>query len=252
MSSLNVSGQSIAGSNMTLVEAREPRGGIVLLQEAFGVTPYLTTVAQRLADAGRTTVIPHLYHRSGSPAFAYDVDNGNGVDDREPNAEQAAIDAIVPHAALLTERDVMQDVDDGIAVLVGMGIPTSRVAVIGFCLGGSIALYSAGVRELGAAIAFYGAGIRTPHFNVPAFAEVAAHRKTPALGLYGDLDKHIPASDIDALEDLMGLANCPGSVKRWPLAGHGFHCDLRRVYEPQSAEEAWRETLAWLDEHASA
>jgi dienelactone hydrolase len=88
--------------HVTVVPSATPRGGVVVLQEAFGVTPYLLGVAGRLATAGWSAAVPHLYHRSGSPTFAYDVDHGDGVDGREPAAEAAAAEAIGPHAVQLT------------------------------------------------------------------------------------------------------------------------------------------------------
>jgi carboxymethylenebutenolidase len=230
---------------------RRPRGGVVVLQEAFGVTPYLLGVAGRLATAGWSAAVPHLYHRSGSPTFAYDVNHGDGVDGREPAAEAAAAEAIGPHAVQLTEAGVMADVDDAIAELGDQGIPPQNVGVLGFCFGGSVALYASGARQLGAAVAFYGAGIATPHFSVPAFTEVAAVRTTPLLGCYGALDRWIPATDLDILEREIARSPVPGQVNRYAGTGHGFHCDLRSTYHEGSARTAWAQTLAWLDRYAA-
>lgn len=241
----------MAADHVTVVESAASKGGVVVLQEAFGVTPYLLSVAGRLAAAGWSAAVPHLYHRSGSPTFAYDVNNGDGVDGREPAAEQAAAEAIGPHAMRLTEDGVMADVDDAIAELSALGVPAPNVAVLGFCFGGSVALYTSGARQLGAAIAFYGAGIAEPHFSVPAFTDVAATRKTPLLGCYGALDQWIPAADIDTLEREITRSSAPGQVNRYAAAGHGFHCDLRSTYHEPSATEAWAHTLAWLNRYAA-
>ena len=237
--------------HVTVVPSATPRGGVVVLQEAFGVTPYLLGVAGRLATAGWSAAVPHLYHRSGSPTFAYDVDHGDGVDGREPAAEAAAAEAIGPHAVQLTEAGVMADVDDAIAELGELGIPPQHVGVLGFCFGGSVALYASGARQLGAAVAFYGAGIATPHFSVPAFADVATVRTTPLLGCYGALDRWIPAADLDILEREIARSPVPGQVNRYAGAGHGFHCDLRSTYHESSARTAWAQTLAWLDRYAA-
>jgi carboxymethylenebutenolidase len=237
--------------HVTVVESVVPKGGVVVLQEAFGVTPYLLGVAGRLAAAGWTAAVPHLYHRSGSPAFAYDVNHGDGVDGREPAAEQAAAAAIGPHAMQLTQAGVMADVDDAIAELGALGITPGNVGVLGFCFGGSVALYTSGARRLGAAVAFYGAGIAAPHFSVPAFAEVAAARATPLLGCYGTLDRWIPAADVDALEREITRSPSPGQVSRYAGAGHGFHCELRSTYHAVSARAAWAEAVAWLDRYAA-
>jgi carboxymethylenebutenolidase len=237
--------------HVTVVESAAPKGGVVVLQEAFGVTPYLLGVAGRLAAAGWSAAVPHLYHRSGSPAFAYDINHGDGVDGREPAAEQAAAAAIGPHAMQLTASGVMADVDDAIAELGALGITPANVGVLGFCFGGSVALYTSGARRLGAAVAFYGAGISAPHFSVPAFTEVAAARTTPLLGCYGALDRWIPAADVDTLEEEITQSAAPGQVSRYAGAGHGFHCDLRSTYHEASARAAWALALAWLDRYAA-
>ena len=237
--------------HVTVVESAQPKGGVIVLQEAFGVTPYLLDVAGRLAVAGWSAAVPHLYHRSGSPTFAYDVNSGDGVDGREPAAEQAAGAAIGPHAMQLTQAGVMADVDDAIAELGALGFGPENVGAVGFCFGGSVALYTCGARRLGAAVAFYGAGISAPHFSVPAFTEVAAARTTPLLGCYGALDRWIPAADVDTLEREITRSPAPGQVNRYPEAGHGFHCDRRSTYHEPSARAAWSQTLAWLDKYAA-
>ncbi len=145
----------------------------------------------------------------------------------------------------------MADVDDAIAELGELGIPPGNVGVLGFCFGGSVALYASGARQLGAAVAFYGAGIATPHFSVPAFTEVAAVRATPLLGCYGALDRWIPAADVDILEREIARSPVPGHVNRYAGAGHGFHCDLRSTYDECSACTAWAQTLVWLDRYAA-
>ena len=237
--------------HVTVVPSATPKGGVVVLQEAFGVTPYLLDVAGRLAAAGWSAAVPHLYHRSGSPTFAYDVNHGDGVDGREAAAEAAAADAIGPHAVALTQAGVMADVDDAIAELGALGIAPANVAAVGFCFGGSVALYASGARRLGAAVAFYGAGITAPHFSVPALADVAAARTTPLLGCYGALDHWIPAAEVDTLEREIARSAAPGQVSRYAGAGHGFHCDLRSTYHEPSARAAWAQTLAWLDRYAA-
>ncbi|MGC0366254.1 carboxymethylenebutenolidase [Rhodococcus sp. 27YEA15] len=237
--------------HLSVIDAAEtPRGGVVLLHEAFGVTPHIVSVGERFAAAGWTTVIPHLYHRSGSPTFSYDVAQGEGVDDRRPAAEEAAGRAIGPHALQLTEAGVMADVDDAVDTLAARGITTERIGLVGFCFGGSVALYASCVRAVGAAVAFYGAGIDEPHFAVPSFTSVAARRRTPLLGMYGALDRWIPEADVDVLEAALSLSDSPGGVVRFPAAGHGFHCDVRTTYEPGSAAQAWSTTLAWFERHA--
>jgi carboxymethylenebutenolidase len=243
----------MADEVLTVVGAAgDRRGGVVLLQEAFGVTPYLLDVARRLSEAGWTTAVPHLYHRSGSPTFAYDVSSGDGVDSRDEKAERDAGAAIGPHALQLTLEGLTEDVDGALAALASRGIEQDRTCVLGFCFGGSLTLYTAAVRDLGAGVVFYGAGIGSPHFAVPPFVDVADSRTTPLLAFYGAQDKWIPARDVDTLEAAMTQSQAPAQVVRYAGAEHGFHCDLRRSYHPEAASAAWSRALGWMSEHVSA
>lgn len=236
--------------HVTIVRAeKSPVGGVLLLQEAFGVTDYLRTVGANLASAGWTVAIPHLYHRSGSPTFAYEVDEGDGVDDRQAGAEQAAAEAIGPHAVQVTVEGIDQDIDDCLAALRDEGIREENTAALGFCFGGSVALYLSTQRLLGACVVFYGAGISEGHFGVPAFTGRAAERHAPLLAHYGDHDAWIEPDDVAVLESALASSPVPFELVRYPEAGHGFHCDRRRTYHATSAAAAWSRTLTWLDDY---
>src|SRR5438270_646030 len=67
----------------------DPRGGIVVVQEAFGVTGHITDVARRFADDGWLAVAPHLFHRTGDPRLGYDD-----------------LDQVKPHMTALTTEGV--------------------------------------------------------------------------------------------------------------------------------------------------
>ena len=69
------------------------------------------------------------------------------------------------------------------------------------------------------------------------------------LGLYGDLDKGIPADEVEALRAAAASADVPTEVVRYPAAGHGFHCHERpQVYVEPDALDAWaRRAHAWAD-----
>ncbi|HEX4865549.1 MAG TPA: dienelactone hydrolase family protein [Acidimicrobiales bacterium] len=237
--------------HVTVVRAENsPVGGVVLLQEAFGVTDYLRSVAANLATAGWTVTIPHLYHRSGSPTFAYEVNEGDGVDDRRAGAEQAAARAIGPHALQMTVEGIDQDIDECLAALQDEGIGEKNTAALGFCFGGSIALYLSTQRHLGACVVFYGAGIDEEHFGVPAFTGLAKARHSPLLAHYGDHDAWIRHDDVDILQSALALSPVPFELIHYPDTGHGFHCDRRTTYHAASAIAAWSRTLEWLDEYA--
>ena len=211
--------------------ATRVRGGVIVLQEAFGVNHHIVNLCDRLAAEGFVAVAPHLFHRTGDPTLGY---------------EDFA--SIMPHIEKMTLAGVDADVDIAVATLEAGGIPPTSIGVTGFCLGGSITAYLAGTRRLGAAVTFYGGGIRGRWF-IPSQLELAPRFRTPWLGLYGDLDKGIPVDDVEALRSAAATAPVPTEVVRYADADHGFNCDERASFHAASATDAWSRMLDWFDTH---
>lgn len=211
------------------------KGGIVVVQEAFGITGYISDVGRRLAEAGWQVVAPHLFHRSGDPVLSY-----------------ADVSAVGPHMAALTPDGLLDDLDACLAYLADAGLPIGRTAVVGFCMGGTVAFLAAARRPIAAAVSFYGGGVLDGRFGLAPLVEMAQQLQAPWLGLYGDEDRGIPVEEVEALRSATAAAGVATEVVRYPGAGHGFHCDARPAYHESSAEDAWRRTLAWLDEHIPA
>jgi carboxymethylenebutenolidase len=212
----------------------DPKGGVVVVQEAFGVNSHIEDVARRLAADGWLAVAPHLFHRTGDPRLGYDD-----------------IEQVKPHMAALTADGVLDDVDAALGRLAGAGIDARRTGVVGFCMGGTVALVIAVRRDVGAAVSFYGGGVMEGRFGFGPLVEEAARLRAPWLGLYGDLDRGIPVDHVERLRAAAASSGQPTELVRYPDAGHGFHCDPRPAYHPQRASDAWRRTLEWFDRHLS-
>ena len=204
-----------------------PKGGVVVVQEAFGVNDHIEDVCRRLAADGWLAVAPHLFHRSGDPTFGY-----------------GDLSAAMSHMQQLTADGILDDVDAALGRMAGM--PTG---IVGFCMGGTVALVTAARRDVGAAVTFYGGGVSAGRFGFPPLVEEAPNLRAPWLGLFGDLDKGIPVEDVEALRTAAAGAAVPTEVIRYPGAEHGFHCDDRSSYSPEAAADAWRRTLEWFDRH---
>jgi carboxymethylenebutenolidase len=219
---------------MPAYEARpdgDARGGIVVVQEAFGVTRHVEEVAERLAAAGWQAVAPALFHREGSPIFAYDD-----------------LAAVMPAMKGLSSAGIAADLDAAFAHLQEAGLPAPRQGIVGFCMGGTVAFHAAVDYGLGAAVTFYGGGVGEGRLGYPPQLERAARLQTPWLGLYGDLDKSIPALEVEALREVAAGARVPTEVVRYADADHGFHCNDRpAVYSAAAATDAWARMLAWFD-----
>lgn len=210
----------------------EPKGGIVVVQEAFGVNDHIEDICRRLADAGWLAVAPHLFHRTGDPKLGY-VDMA----------------PVMEHMGKLTADDVMEDVDAALAHLADAGVPLAKTGVVGFCMGGTVALHVTAVRDVGAGVTFYGGGVTQGRFGFPAMVEEAPALRAPWLGLFGDLDRGIPVDDVEALRAAAATSDQPTEVVRYAEADHGFNCDVRASYHPASAADAWQRTLDWFDRH---
>ena len=198
--------------------AGTPRGGIVVLQEIFGVNPHIRSVADRFADQGYLAVAPALFDRvRPGVELAYDQDGmTTGL-------------AIMKQ---VNQDDALKDV----AAAVAEAATAGKVAVVGFCWGGTLAYAAAGRLDgLAAAVGYYGGGIASMLDLMP---------KAPLMLHFGEKDDHIPMASVEAIR-----AALPGTpVYDYP-AGHGFNCDARGSYDKASADLAMSRTLAFLKEN---
>ncbi len=209
--------------------AGRPAGGVVVLQEAFGLTGHIRGICGRLAEAGYLAVAPALFHRQGAPVLGYD--------------EFARAQ---PLMARLRAAEIMSDVTAALGYLRHGGLAAARCAAVGFCMGGSVAFIMATELELGAAVSFYGGGVAEGRFGFPALADAAPSLRVPWLGLYGDQDHTIPVPQVETLRARAARSPAATKVVRYPAAGHGFNCDDRGAYVPDAAADAWSRTLDWL------
>ncbi len=213
--------------------AGEPRGGVVLVQEAFGLTEHILRCCDRLAEAGWTTASPALFHRQGSPVFAYDD-----------------FDGFRPAMGALTAEGIAADVDDALVLLEREGFTPAQCGIVGFCMGGSVVTATAARRRIGAAVSFYGGGLGAARFGYPPLIELGPSLQTPWLGLYGDRDAGIPVEDVEAMRASAKQAATPTEVVRYADADHGFNCEDRpQSYDPAAAADGWRQMLDWFTRH---
>lgn len=213
----------------------EARGGVVVLQEAFGLTAHIRSICERLAAAGYLAVAPALFHRAGAPVIEY-----------------SRMDLARPLMDELHAGGLEADIAASVAYLTDAGLPASQIAVLGFCMGGSVALYASTVFELGAAVTFYGGGVSAGRFGMPPLKDLGPAIRCPWLGLFGAQDHTIPPEDIEALRTAVAKSPADTELVVYPEAGHGFNCDERATFVPSAAADAWQRTLAFLDARLSA
>ena len=200
-------------------------GGVVVVHEAFGVTEHIRDVVRRFEAEGYAATAADLY-------------------DGRVFAQDTPFDEIRPVMGSLTGDAILRGVD---AAVERLGVPQPRVAVVGFCMGGTVALYSGAMRALGAAVSFYGGGVTESRWaGVGPLVEVAPGLRSPWLGLYGTRDAGIPVEHVDALEAAARLAPVPARVERYD-AGHAFFNDTREgSFDAAASAAAWPLVLSWL------
>jgi carboxymethylenebutenolidase len=207
----------------------DPVGAVIVIQEIFGVNDHIEDVARRFAAAGFHAVAPHLFHRDGVNALPYEYSVAK------------------PHMENLTADNMSVDIAETLDFLASKGLPASSTGIVGFCLGGSVALLAATQHPFGAAVTFYGGGVGQGRLGIPPLVDIAASLRGPWLGLYGDLDPTIPVDDVERLRVAAAKADVPTSIIRYPDAGHAFHCDARPSnYHETSARDAWEKAVDWL------
>jgi dienelactone hydrolase len=210
----------------------EAKGAVIVIQEAFGITDHIKNICHRLAAEGYVTVAPHLFHRTGDPVIGYDK-----------------MQDVMPHISKLNRADIEVDLKATLGHLAVQGFSGKQVAIIGFCMGGTVAFHAGVEWALGAAVTFYGGGIAQSRFGLHAMAEHAPSLKTPWLGEFGDLDQSIPIAEVNSLREAAAKATVATDVDRYPEADHGFHCNDRSSFHEASSKVAWARTVQFLNEH---
>ncbi|MHB8219979.1 MAG: dienelactone hydrolase family protein [Acidimicrobiales bacterium] len=217
----------------TAIPADPARGAVVVVQEAFGVTTHIQSIAERLAGAGWHAVAPALFHRQGSPVLSYDD-----------------LEKVMPIMQQVTAEGLTADLTACFDHLEARGFPVARTGIVGFCMGGTVAFFGGTLRPLGAAVTFYGGGVGEGRFGLPSLIDLAPSLQAPWLGLYGDLDQGIPTADVERLRQATAASPAASEVVRYSDAEHGFNCNDRpSAYNPAAAADAWQRTLAWFDQH---
>jgi carboxymethylenebutenolidase len=198
--------------------AGKPRGGLVVIQEIFGVNSHVRSVADGYAADGYLAIAPALFDRA---------ERGFEVGYSPPEIERGR--AVRAKVSL---DDALKDV----AAAIKAAAPAGKVGIVGYCWGGTVA-WAAATRldGLAASSPHYGGGI----------AEIATERpRSPVMFHFGETDQQIPMTDVEKIRKAQ-----PGQTVHVYPAGHGFNCDQRGSYHAASAKLARERTLAFLRQH---
>lgn len=193
-----------------------PKGGLVVVQEIFGVNHHIRAVCDRLAALGYVAVAPAVFDR-----FVRDFECGY-TPDEVANARGYLGNLNFDHmmADMIAAKDDMK----------GVG----PLGTIGFCMGGTAAFLAAcRVPGLSAAVAYYGG-------MIGKFADEKP--QCPLQLHFGEKDAGIPMDVVDEIKKKQPQAE----TYVYPEAAHGFYCDERASYNKDAADLAWSRTTEFL------
>jgi carboxymethylenebutenolidase len=193
----------------------KPRGGIVVIQEIFGVTRHIRDVAEQFAAAGYLVVAPALFDRVEREVDVPYSDGPKGVG----------------YVKALNSDNVMLDIQAA-ADLVR---PAGKVGVVGYCWGGQMAFLAAARVNIDAAVAYYGGGISQQLAHIP---------RVPVMFHFGEKDTHIPLSAVDEIRTAY-----PRGIYHLYPAQHGFNCTDRASFDAQSAKLAFDRSVEFFHQN---
>ena len=211
---------------------------VIVVNEVFGVHEWIKDICRRFARAGYVAIAPAFFYR-------------NDPDNTLATAKDFAV--ILKIVGEAKNDQVMGDVAATLAWAEKQAFVNSkRLAITGFCWGGSVVwMAAAKFPQLKAGAAWYGRIKGVPN-TIEARAypiDIAASLKAPVLGLYGALDKGIAVADVEAMQAALiaGKANpatAKSRIKLYANSDHGFLADYRPSYNPVDGPDAWARLLA--------
>ena len=196
----------------------EAKGGVVIVQEVFGVTNHIKRVADQYAAQGYKAVAPALFDRI----------------QRDLTLEYSQVQKGLEYMQQLQWPNTLADVEAAANEARSAG----SAAVVGYCWGGTVAHVAASELDLDAAVSYYGGGVSKMLDKKP---------RCPILYHFGDHDSSIPLPDIEKIKQ----ANPTSPLFIYAGAQHGFNCDERASYSPKDAKVAFERSIKFLSEHST-
>jgi carboxymethylenebutenolidase len=191
------------------------RGGVVVVQEIFGVTAHIRRVVHELAGLGFSAIAPAMFDRvERAVELPYtEIERGRG------------------YVQKLAWPNTLADVAAAAAAVRGNG----RVAIVGFCWGGTVVHVAASELDLAAAVSYYGAAI---------VKNLDKRPRCPIMYQFGERDASIPLVDIEKIKQ----ANGDGVFHVYPGAAHGFNCEDRPSFDASAARLAFARSVEFIGE----
>jgi carboxymethylenebutenolidase len=213
------SGKETISGFLALPDKAGPQPAMIVVHEWWGLNDWVKEQTEKLAAQGYVALAVDLYRgkNASDPSEAHELMRGLPQD-------RAVRDMQAAYAYLLTRKDVKTD----------------RIGVIGWCMGGGLALQLAIHQpRLAACVVNYG--------SLPTDPNDLQQIACPVLGNFGADDKGITPADVEAFDKALKGMHRIIDVKIYPGAGHAFENPNNTTgYRPEAAADAWSRTVAFL------
>ena len=197
--------------------AGENAPGVVIIQEWWGLNDQIKGVANRLAEIQYRALVPDLYKGTVTLEVA--------------EAEHLMGNLDFGDAATQEIRGAVQYLKEN----------SSKVAVLGFCMGGALSILTAvHVKEANAVVCWYGIP--------PEEAADPSTIKIPLQGHFAQEDEFFPPTQVDALEARLKKGNATYEIYRYQ-AKHAFGNETGDNHDPEATKLAWQRTVDFLAKH---
>jgi carboxymethylenebutenolidase len=217
------------GLEAYVVRPAHPNGhAIVMLQELFGVNEALRDAANVIGEEGYLVAVPDLFWR-----IQPRVDLGYGKED---------VKAAFSYSERFDERSAVKDIAATVQAIRATSPATVAIHLLGFCMGGRLAVLATQDRNVASAISLYGVGIER-------HLDVLMRANCPIQLHFAGKDQFVPSSAVAAIQQ--ASINREIDIHLYPDAHHGFFPRKRPGHDPAAADAAWTRIRAFMQRLSS-
>jgi carboxymethylenebutenolidase len=220
-------------STSIALPTRRPAPAILVIHDVNGANDFYRDIARRLALAGYIAALPDLFFR------------------QEPLAEDTREAKTIRRNAM-EQTEALTDIESALIWLRHNDYSSGEIGVIGFCMGGTLAMLAASRDPAPAAtVAYYGFPTRERTATAPILPsdeDEVANVQSPLLAFWGTEDTGVGMENVDHYEANFKRYGKEHEFVRYPDIGHGF-----LTFDPDEAsfnqsEDSWARTLRFFDE----
>ncbi|WP_330455858.1 dienelactone hydrolase family protein [Streptomyces sp. NBC_00820] len=216
----------------------KPHPGVLFYQDAYGLRPQLRAMADRLAAAGYTVLVPNVFYRAGRAPV---VELADFID---PSADPTIWERLGPLVGSVGPEEAVRDADACLGWLADSPLVNDGpVAVVGYCMGARLALRVAATHpgRIAAAAGFHGGGLAT---DAPDSPHLGAGNIAAELYFgHADQDHSMPEEQIRHLEAALTAAGVRHTCEVYPGARHGYTQADTPAYDRAADERHWAAML---------